>query len=972
MRPLALLLLVPLLLLPVQPAWATPKANDPPGACAKCNPDDPPPPPIPLRDAAFVSQSVPAQMTAGKSYAVAVTMTNTGSTTWSTTSGFKLGSQNPQDNGTWGLTRVDVGAAVATDQSRTFSFQVTAPTTAGSYNFQWRMLQEGVAWFGASTPNVAVTVAPAPSNAPPTVSLTSPANGAQIQAPTALMFAATAADANGSIASVRFLANGVVLGTDTSSPYSWTSSLAAGSYQIRADATDNDGATTSSAPVTVTVTAAQTSQVSATRTYVYDSHQRLCKTLNPESGATVVDYDLAGNVAWSAEGLNLPSTTACDRELVTAGAKVVRTYDKQSRLVAVATPGATADLQQAYFANGSVKSLTVQNPGSHPVTTTYSYNHRGLLTAETSANGSTLFGLLYGYDANGNLASLTYPDSHVVNFTPDAFGRATRVAGNDGAVYARDIKYNPQGAIAEFFYGNGIKHVREGNLRQLPARSLDSYWNGSTEIKVLDDRYTFDANGNVTDITDAAQNGLTTRGMGFDGLDRLVAAISPLQWGNATYAYDALDNLRVADQGTRQYRYNYDDATNRLASIKSPAGATLITLGYDTHGNTVSKNGQALVFDAVNRMGQVTGKETYRYDGQGRRVQTTDADGKTTFWIYSQSGQVVYTSEARRNQNLAYIYLGNTQVATRSIAWDSGDATVRYQHTDSLGSPVAETDALGNIVKRNSYTPYGETFGTTVIDGTGYTGHVMDRATGLTYMQQRYYDPQTARFLSGDPVAVDLSTASNFGRYVYANDGPLRFADPDGRDAWETIRGFISPTGEQLATRGEPGTLSTNSLGAAKQLLNTAVAIAAYSHGSIPQSIPIANDELEGAAATELALGVASAFAFGGARPQPVGPSLSPGMKIFGSYGGPGAGKRFSPLTRGAAEAQAGGRCVFCGVRTTRKPGPTQRNTDHSHPKSQGGDNTLENAQNTCRRCNLSKGTMTTMQYLVKIGVILE
>lgn len=778
MRPLALLLLVPLMLLPVQPAWASPKANDPPGACAKCNPDQPP---APALGAVFVSQSVPAEMTAGQKYAVAVTMTNTGGTTWSTSGNFKLGSQNPQDNTTWGLSRVDVGTSVATEQSRTFSFQVTAPATAGSYNFQWRMVQEGVAWFGDASPNVVVTVKPAPPNAPPSVSLTSPANGAQFQASTALYLSATATDTDGSIASVRFLANGVVLGTDASSPYSWTSTLAAGSYQIRAEATDDRGATTASSSVSVTVAAAPTSQLSATRTYVYDSNERLCKTLNPESGATVVAYDLAGNVAWSAEGLNLPSTTNCDREVVEEGAKVVRSYDKMNRLVAVTTPGATADLQQAYFANGSVKSLTVQNPDSHPVTTTYTYNHRGLLTAETSANGSTLFGLLYGYDPNGNLATLTYPDSHVVAFAPDGLGRATRVTGSDGTVYARDIKYNPQGAIAEFFYGNGIKHVREGNLRQLPARSVDSYWNGSNEIKVLDDRYSFDANGNVTDITDAAQNGLTSRGMGYDGLDRLVAAVSPQQWGNASFAYDALDNLRIADQGTRQYRYNYD-GTNRLASIKSPAGATLITLGYDSHGNTTSKSGQAFVFDAVNRMSEVTGKQTYRYDGQGRRVQTTDADGRTTFWIYSQSGQVVYTSEARRSQNLAYIYLGNTQVATRAVAWESGTTTVRYQHTDSLGSPVAETDALRNIVKRNSYTPYGETFGSTVVDGTGYTGHVMDRGTGLTYMQQRYYDADLGRMLGVDPSGVELTNGQNFARYSYGADNPYRYIDPDGRD----------------------------------------------------------------------------------------------------------------------------------------------------------------------------------------------
>lgn len=43
------------------------------------------------------------------------------------------------------------------------------------------------------------------------------------------------------------------------------------------------------------------------------------------------------------------------------------------------------------------------------------------------------------------------------------------------------------------------------------------------------------------------------------------------------------------------------------------------------------------MFDAGSRLNQVAGQEIYRYGGQGRRVQTTDADGKATFWIYSQS-----------------------------------------------------------------------------------------------------------------------------------------------------------------------------------------------------------------------------------------------------------------------------------------------------------------------------------------------
>jgi hypothetical protein len=82
-----------------------------------------------------------------------------------------------------------------------------------------------------------------------------------------------------------------------------------------------------------------------------------------------------------------------------------------------------------------------------------------------------------------------------------------------------------------------------------------------------------------------------------------------------------------------------------------------------------------------------------------------------------------------------------------------------------------------------------------------------------------------------------------------------------------------------------------------------------------------------------------------------------------GSSGGPGAGKGFSESTKNAAESSAGGKCVYCTKETTREVGGTQRNTDHADPKSRGGNNTLGNAQNTCRTCNLQKGTRTDSEF---------
>jgi len=93
-----------------------------------------------------------------------------------------------------------------------------------------------------------------PSNLPPTVSITSPTEGATFTSPASLTVTANAADSDGTVASVAFFANGAPIGTDTTSPFSvaWNN-VVAGSYTLTAVATDNQGATTTSAAVHVAV-----------------------------------------------------------------------------------------------------------------------------------------------------------------------------------------------------------------------------------------------------------------------------------------------------------------------------------------------------------------------------------------------------------------------------------------------------------------------------------------------------------------------------------------------------------------------------------------------------------------------------------------------------------------------------------------------------------------------------------------------
>jgi hypothetical protein len=99
----------------------------------------------------------------GQTAGVSITMSNTGTSTWTAGSYF-LGSQNPQGNTTWGPSQVGLASSVAPGAQVTLTFNITAPSVAGAYNFQWQMKQ-GTSYFGASTTNVAINITAPTDNA---------------------------------------------------------------------------------------------------------------------------------------------------------------------------------------------------------------------------------------------------------------------------------------------------------------------------------------------------------------------------------------------------------------------------------------------------------------------------------------------------------------------------------------------------------------------------------------------------------------------------------------------------------------------------------------------------------------------------------------------------------------------------------------------------------------------------------------
>jgi len=114
-----------------------------------------------LNNAQFVSQSVPLTVSKGQKFNVSITMKNVGKIPWSNQgAGHHLGSFNPQSNTIWNVSRVFLGdkELINPGQNKTFTFQVQAPNKSGIYDFQWKMIQEQVEWFGEASQNLKIKV----------------------------------------------------------------------------------------------------------------------------------------------------------------------------------------------------------------------------------------------------------------------------------------------------------------------------------------------------------------------------------------------------------------------------------------------------------------------------------------------------------------------------------------------------------------------------------------------------------------------------------------------------------------------------------------------------------------------------------------------------------------------------------------------------------------------------------------------
>jgi RHS repeat-associated protein len=302
------------------------------------------------------------------------------------------------------------------------------------------------------------------------------------------------------------------------------------------------------------------------------------------------------------------------------------------------------------------------------------------------------------------------------------------------------------------------------NARQRPETLQLKNGTGSTLQSLT---YGYSAAGDVTWILDGVDGADTVNNLTYDGLHRLKTANGI--WGSYSYTYDGLNNL-ISRTSTNPLNYGYDAATNRLSGV---SGAVSRNYGYNPRGGMIGDGTKSFTLNANDQITSITGIATYGYDGNGKRVKTTKADGTTEYTLYDASGTLA-THFLRNGAGVTTNYL---QLGGKTIV-EAANGVPTYLHPDLLGSPRLGTDANGAIQWQEHFDPYGSKLNGTS-EKIGYTGHAYDADTQLTYAQARFYDPAVGRFMSMDPIGFTGNPAS-FTRYAYANNNPFAYTDPTG------------------------------------------------------------------------------------------------------------------------------------------------------------------------------------------------
>ncbi|MEO1323889.1 MAG: RHS repeat-associated core domain-containing protein [Pseudomonadota bacterium] len=526
--------------------------------------------------------------------------------------------------------------------------------------------------------------------------------------------------------------------------------------------------------------------VNVDRKFWYDNRFRLCRHRAPEFGDELFAYDNANQLTMSSRGEAAGSTCGTP----SAARRIAFTYDAMGRQTLINFPSGTPDISKTYDANGNV--LTTNRGG---VNWTYFYNELDLMTKENLTIDGRSYLTTHGYDNTGYHNASALPGSVTISYDPNGFGepRAVRQGATN---YVSNISYHPNGTVSSATHRNTKTFTQSLTPRQ---QIYEIKVDGGIDGLYVHRTHTYDARGKIT-LADDHHVNQWDKTYGYDARGRLTTANGP--WGTGSYTYDGLDNIRQKTLGSRVVDLEYNASKNRILRVKDSAGTNQWhTYGFDSLANITwdARGQQTITYDWASQPVAMVGSgisNTYTYDGNLKRVKSVQ-NGKVTYWVYSAlTGTPIFADEDTDNVETIYLSGGGVQVRIKN-------GSDQYTYSDHQGSPIVTTNSAAARLWWEDYTPFGEKR----LDppgnknDIGYTGHVMDDVSGLTYMQARYYDPVIGRFLSIDPIGY----RDGLNVYAYVKNDPVNATDPTG-----LCDGCFSGAAQQIGGRSLEDTLATD------------------------------------------------------------------------------------------------------------------------------------------------------------------
>jgi RHS repeat-associated protein len=479
-----------------------------------------------------------------------------------------------------------------------------------------------------------------------------------------------------------------------------------------------------------------------TASYNYDAHDNISQVTDAKGKVTSFSYDDFGRrLTRTAPDTGLTSYVydIAGNLLTVTDAKGQSTsfsYDAMNRPVSQSYAGTGGDIFFAYD-QGNKAIGHLSQISDREGTDSFTYDNTGRIVGETRVIGTQSHTIGYSWDnTTGDLAGMTYPSGLSLTYGRDANGQISAIS-LDGSALVSAVTHLPFGPLKAAALGSA-------NL----TRDYDQRYNvANIKGGGLDYVYTRDAGGNVTSI--------------------------------ANYLAPS-----VTDEQTH---YNYNSANNQL---DGSTGTVPKTYTYDTNGNMVSDGTNTLSYDGLNRIIQIDNQSgtvaTYGYDSSNRRIRKT-VGSTTIHYLYDLNSQLIAETLLDGTPLREYIYLDGEPLALREYQTNPG---TYYYINDHLGTPQRLVDGSGTVVWQAAYFPFGkaQVLTETVANNLRFPGQYFDAETGLHYNWHRFYDPETGRYISADPIGL----VGGMNLYAYVQNDPVNRIDPWGLNpgaaaAWGTF-----------------------------------------------------------------------------------------------------------------------------------------------------------------------------------------